>query len=404
MKLIILTSLLLASLLLISCAPNQDFEARLGSILKPHLFSIAGWESRTLPQELNGRIFRKYGRTNHEINVVTGYFASTQRIKTLQLTIAAAKAKSNNQDLASLETERDRLQKQTEALASQAARIIAKQIRDNLTEQGIFNPITDWKISFPPVNFRLEKPPYLLVISPRDRIEPMREITLQPSLTLKQIETIEAKVDELGVSSLVVALGGLGATYPTLVADEASLKSAIDTTLHEWLHQYLAFKPLGFRYLLDLTGLARNYEIATMNETIAGMVSQEISAIIYEKYYAQYEDGDSQNQTPPSDFDFNREMREIRQRVDDYLARGEIAPAEEFMKQKQQYLAAKGYYIRKLNQAYFAFHGTYADSPTSISPIGVELKKLRAKSASVKDFLNRAAALTSRAELRQSVD
>jgi hypothetical protein len=57
------------------------------------------------------------------------------------------------------------------------------------------------------------------------------------------------------------------------------------------------------------------------------------------------------------------------------------------MEQKRQYLDTRGYHIRKLNQAYFAFHGTYADRPTSISPIGRELKKLRNQSASLKDFL-----------------
>ncbi|GAI75463.1 unnamed protein product [marine sediment metagenome] len=96
-------------------------------------------------------------------------------------------------------------------------------------------------------------------------------------------------------------------------------------------------------------------------------------------------------------------MREIRKMVDKYLARGEIEQAEEFMKQKRQYLDSMGHYIRKLNQAYFAFHGTYADRPTSISPIGLELKELRSQSASLKDFLNAVAIMTSRQDLRDSI-
>ena len=207
----------------------------------------------------------------------------------------------------------------------------------------------------------------------------------------------------MGVSSLVVELGGFGATYPSFVANDASLRFTIDTTVEEWLHQYLAFKPLGFLYLLDLTGVSRNYEIATMNETLASMVSKEIGAIIYEKYYSWYESGYSKNQGAGSGFDFNQEIREIRRVVDTHLAQGEIERAEEFMEQKRQYLASMGYYIRKLNQAYFAFHGTYADSPTSISPIGVELKKLREQSASLEDFLDTVAAMTSRQKLRDSL-
>ena len=229
----------------------------------------------------------------------------------------------------------------------------------------------------------------------------MREVTLQRSISLKEMEEIEAEVDKLGVSSLVVELGGLGATYPTLVTNEASLRFTVNTVTEEWLHHYLVFKPLGFLYLLDLTGVSRNYEIAIINETLASMVSKEIGSIVCQRYYSQYENGNQQ--AVKSEFDFNREMREIRRAVDTYLARGEIEQAEQFMEQKRQYLVSKGYYIRKLNQAYFAFHGTYADSPTSISPIGVELKKLRSQSASLKDFLDTVAVMTSRQDLIGSV-
>ncbi len=206
------------------------------------------------------------------------------------------------------------------------------------------------------------------MISPRQKIESKREILLQPNLSLEEIADIEAKADKLGVSSLVVKPGGVS-TYPAFVTNEASLRFTINTATEEWLHQYLVFKPLGFLYLLDLTGVSRNYEIATINETLAGMVSKEIGAIVRQKYYPEY--GNDGGQTAESEFDFNREMREIRKAVDKYLAQGEIDQAEEFMEQKRQYLASMGHYIRKLNQAYFAFHGTYADSPTSISPIGL---------------------------------
>ena len=249
----------------------------------------------------------------------------------------------------------------------------------------------------------MEKPPHLLVVSPRDRIESIREITLVQNLGLEEMGATEAEVDKLGVSSLVVDLGGLGATFPTFVTNDASLRFTIDTATEEWLHQYLAFKQLGFRYVLDLTGIARNYEIATMNETVAGMVSKEIGVILYERYYSQYENN-RQNDTTGSGFDFNREMREIRKAVDSYLSHGDIEQAEEFMEQKRQYLVSKGYYIRKLNQAYFAFHGAYADRPTSIDPIGVELRELRSKSVSLEDFLETVSGMTSHQELSDTLN
>jgi hypothetical protein len=350
-----------------SCHP-KGFDSELSSIVKPYRFSIAKWESKTIIHEAKQWLSGE-GKGNDQTATVLEYFSQAE---------------------------------QRAALADEVERIIANQIKEVLAEEGIFNPMDKYvrlKVSFPPLDFNLESPPHLLVISPRDRIETMREIILQPDLSLGEIESIENKVDKLGVSSLVVELGGLGATYPTFVADNASLQFTISTATEEWLHQYLVFKPLGFLYLLDVTGVSRNYDIVTMNETVASMVSKEIGAIVSEKYYPDYETGAQ----PKSVFDFNREMREIRKAVDEYLARGEITQAEEFMEQKCQYLATMGYPIRRLNQAYFAFYGTYADSPTSISPIGVELKKLREQSASLKDFLDTVAAMTSRRELQQSI-
>ena len=100
-------------------------------------------------------------------------------------------------------------------------------------------------------------------------------------------------------------------------------------------------------------------------------------------------------------FDFNKEMREIRLTVDDYLSQGEVEEAERFMEEKRQFLADNGYYIRKLNQAYFAFHGSYADSPTSVSPIGGELEKLREDSPSLGNFIKTVSGISSYEELKR---
>jgi len=202
----------------------------------------------------------------------------------------------------------------------------------------------------------------------------------------------------LDVSSLIVRTGGYGGLYPSLVTNSASLKSTIDTAVEEWVHQYLAFKPLGFRYVLDLLGIARNYEIATMNETVASMVSEEIGTIVYDRYYPEQEESEEDTS------EFDREMRDIRLAVDDYLARGEVEQAEEFMERRRLQLASKGHYIRKLNQAYFAWHGTYADEPSSVSPIGVELSRLRSKCGSVREFLDTVAEMTSRQDLKDTVE
>ena len=402
--LFIIAGLLLVSLLGGSCAPSKDFDSYLNSIVKPYRFSIASWEFETL---LGGEKQSAMAEeVEDEPGQVTEYFSLVERINSLKSEVAAIESGDRQGDLASLEAELNILEEQKAALEEVVRRIITRQIKESLAQQGIFNPLDRYiglKVSFPPVNFRLEPPPYLLVVSPRYRIESMREIALQPSISLGEIEDIEAKVDKLDVSSLVVELGGFSGTYPTLVTDGASLRFTIDTATEEWLHQYLVFKPLGFLYLLDLIGVSRNYELAIINETLASMVSKEIGAIVSEEYYSEYENGANQNQAPQPEFDFNQEMREIRKQVDIYLARGKIEQAEAFMEQKRQYLASMGYYIRKLNQAYFAFHGTYADKPTSISPIGLELEELRSQSTSLEDFLNTVAVMTSRQDLSGSI-
>ncbi len=403
-KLIAILSLLSVYLLSGGCASSQDFDSKLHQIVEPYQFSIARWEFRALPRELNHLVFGEEQEVDDEAGAVIEYYSSIERIKALRLEIGLNSDNENEADRASLESELSRLEERRMAMEDKVEAIIERQIRETLTQEGIYNPITGLEISFPPLNFELEKPPHLLVVSPRGRIESIREVFFVPDMSVEEMEDIEAKVDELGVSSLMVELGGIGATYPTFVTNDANLSFTLNAVAEEWLHQYLAFKPLGFLYLLDLTGVSRNYDIAAMNETVASMVSKEIGAIVYEKYYSGYENGTNQSQEDGSGFDFNREMRGIRNVVDDYLAEGEVELAETFMEQKRRYLTSMGYYIRKLNQAYFAFHGTYTDSPTSISPIGLELKQLRNQSASLKAFLDTVAAMTSREELRDSVE
>ena len=73
------------------------------------------------------------------------------------------------------------------------------------------------------------------------------------------------------------------------------------------------------------------------------------------------------------------------------------------MNQQRSYLAVNGYYIRKLNQAYFAFNGSYADTAASIDPIGPKFDTLRKESPTLNVFLDRARNLTSEADLDRAI-
>ncbi len=344
-----------------SCGSRNDINHRINAIVKADRFSLTAWEVITLTDEIR-QINAKTEPGDDDINTVKQYFGITEQEPGLQ------SGKS--------------------ALQDRVERIIERQIRDTLTKNGIYNPFLGWKFGFPPVNFRLSKPPNLLVVSPREKIERIEEAMLLPDLSVERAESLEAEIEALGVSALVVPLGGLGATFPTFVQNNADLRFTIDTAAEEWLHQYLAFKPLGFDYVLHLLGITRNYDIVTINETVAGMVAKEIGEQVYDTYYAKSEPVKVTMQPGKPAFDFNAEMREIRKAVDAYLADGEVAQAEQYMREKRDSLETKGYYIRKLNQAYFAFYGSYADAPTSIDPIGTKLKEIREQSASLKDFMS----------------
>ena len=384
------------------CVPDHDFNKQLKTITKPYRFDLVKWEFETLGGEV-GEFFRGGDKAaaNATTEIIT-YFTNAAQIRSLEATINAIEAGNQTGDLKQLQNELDELRHQNAGRNEATEKALEKQVRETLSEQGIFNPINKKsRVGFPPVKIHLGNPPHLLVISPRDRIESTKEVMLLPEMSQEDAEKIESEVDRLGVSSLVVELGGLS-TYPSYVMEKADLRFTIETIVHEWMHQYLAFTPLGFRYILDQTGIRPDYEIATINETVADMVSKEIGAIMYEQYLPESTDN-APPETNESGFDFNKVMREIRQTVDNYLAQGEIEQAEEFMEQKRHYLAENGYYIRKLNQAYFAFHGTYADSPTSISPIGAELRKLREKSDSLKQFLDSVIGITSRQDLAKSL-
>ena len=88
--------------------------------------------------------------------------------------------------------------------------------------------------------------------------------------------------------------------------------------------------------------------------------------------------------------------------MDELLARREIELAEQFMEYRRGVFWENGYRIRKLNQAYFAFHGAYADSPVSSAgedPVGAAVRQLRAQSASLSEFVDAVSKVTSFEEL-----
>ncbi len=235
---------------------------------------------------------------------------------------------------------------------------------------------------WPPVDIALLDPPSVLVTSPRHTIERQRDHILEPNLDIPTREALEDKLlREQDLSALVSNIGGI-ATYPAMVVIDRGLRRAVDIAAHEWLHHYWFFHPLGQNY-------ARDPDTTTLNESAANLAGDEIARRVLDAIDPQpippapppAADG-----APPA-FNFRETMRETRLRVDELLAEGRIDEAESYMESRRQLFLDNGYYIRKLNQAYFAFHGTYADSPASVSPIYNELLQFRATFPTVGEFI-----------------
>jgi hypothetical protein len=212
---------------------------------------------------------------------------------------------------------------------------------------------------------------------------------------------IEEKVDALDLSSLVIQLGGFGAAYPAIVSPDMAPENIVNAVVEEWAHQYLAFKPLGFLYLIDSLGWRQDTEVIVMNETLAGMIAREIGDKVYGRYYQGT--GIKVNNPNPGAFNFTREMRETRLKVDGLLAAGKIEEAERYMEERRIDFNRQGYRIRKLNQAYFAFHGIYGQDPGAVSPVYRDMLKLRRNHSGLAGFVDKISGMTGYKDLERSV-
>ena len=389
-----------------SCQRPSGLGTDLNAIVAPYRFSALAWEAcALLGIGCNGEAQARDTDLD-DAAALEVFFDLAAKERAVERRMSEGEGDGAAEVRQTLRAELADLKEQRAALRGRVESAIARQIRATLDEEGILNPfqrLVPLPLRFPPVGLRLDSPPTLLVISPRERIESVREVMLVQGMPAATREEIETAVAELGYSALVVDLGGLAALYPPLIDESASLAWTVETATHEWLHQYLAFTPLGSRYVLDLAGLRPDYEIARMNETVAGMMGRELARCVMDRYHPEPPPAQGTPEPPPTRDRslFNRTMRETRLRVDELLAAGHIEEAETYMEQQRRFLASEGFHIRKLNQAYFAFHGTYADAPTSVDPIGEEMRALRRQVASPREFLDAVTTLTSRAELQE---
>ena len=357
-------------------------------------FNLVTWELKHLPQKWLykiGSVFRD--EEGSDDGALHRYFELGDEIDRLANEVPGSDA------LARAEDERGGLEARVED-------IIEGRVTSVLEEQNLaLEPplFSDLGLIFPPVDFEIDPPPRVLAVSPRERIDLDESYLLTPGLSNETALAIEAGVeaDDPDVSALVVTTGGV-ATYPSVIREGRSYERLVDTVFHEWLHQYLIFFPLGRTYI-------KGGEARTLNESVANIAGSELARLYFEKYgplEAEPPPTPGQSPTPsaapdPLDdpFDFGAEMRALRLDVEELLAAGRIEEAEALMERKRDEFEAKGRYIRRLNQAYFAFYGFYADTPASIDPIGPKLAALLERAGSPGEFVRQASAITSQADL-----
>ena len=264
---------------------------------------------------------------------------------------------------------------------------VEREISDVLAAEGFSSRIG---AILPPVDTVLGHAPTLLVTSPRDRIFRLENTLLRHGIRPDDREALEQlTLDERDLSAIVVNIGGVG-TFPSVVSSGSSLHHALTTVAHEWLHNWFFFQPLG-QHFWD------SPDMTTLNETAATLGGWEIGDRAFEAMTGiKY---DRQPPAPPAErdpdaFDFNSHMRETRQHTEELLAQGRVTDAESYMEERRLELLDRGYRIRKINQAYFAFYGSYATSAASISPIEGQLRELRQRSGTLEEFLNTVAQFT----------
>jgi len=256
----------------------------------------------------------------------------------------------------------------------------------------------------PPVLYHTSATPKSLITSPRDKIVQDVNLSLMAELTLEETNQLEDQIEaSTGESALVVGTGGIG-IYPTMIMRTSDLKWVVNTIAHEWTHNYLTLRLLGLNY-------ETTPELRIMNETTASIAGNEIGEEVLKTYYPELASGEGKSvklAAPIEDdaFNFQAEMHETRVTVDEMLAQGMIDEAEAYMELRRQMFVDQGYIIRKLNQAYFAFYGAYADSPVSASgddPVGEAVRQLRADSPSLATFLRAMGAMNSYSDLQKTV-
>ena len=398
----------------------------------PYRYSITGWEVRNFPDKwlhmLGILVWGDKKSDDEKRDDLYRYFDLGRELLTARDALNRAMSGPSVGGVAAMEEEVERIAGERSALRDGVEETIESALSTAVRESGL----SEWeRFVFPPVDIRLAGPPVVLLTSPRNRIERQHEALLEPDISLVAREGLEDKLmAENDVAAISFQVGGLAA-YPASVLDTLPVDDTFRASAHEWMHHYMAFRPLGQKMFTSA-------EMVTLNETLADIVGREIGDRAREMLLGGEErppslylspgggeigsecspgggetSGDCAAPLPAPEgglhgrdehFGFSEEMRETRLRVDELLADGKVNEAESYMEERRLFFVENGYPIRRLNQAYFAFHGTYAENAASSSPIAGQLHRFRELSPDLQTFVLRMADISSYSQFLERLE
>lgn len=392
-----------------SASNPADFTEKIRLYSRPYEFDYLSWMTDAMwsKAEQFSLGAERYISSTDGSQLLLEYLDLVQQIFHLEYNLENIYSDPNIEDVesaaAEIKTQLEEKYAQRQKMAPLVEEILQRQINASLADLGL----TLGGQTVPPVLYQSIHNSYALIISPRDEIRTESNLSLIPNLTLEEIITLEEEIESnLDVSALVTRIGGMG-LYPSMTVETSSLHWLLLVVSHEWTHNYLTLRPLGMHYSATPT-------LQVINETIADLSGYAIRDAVLERFYPEHtlpthEEEKERSLTEeekflavfremakPHFFDFRHEMHKTRVVTDRMLADGKVEAAEAYMEERRQFFWEHGYRIRKLNQAYFAFHGSYAASghggvSASSNTLGNNLKDLQDAIPSYANFMRKVA-------------
>ena len=361
------------ALVLIGVVQGRDSFSPTDAAIAPHKYSLLRWEV----DNFTDKWVRKFqdllpwnAEASREIRIERAqeFFDLIAEINEVERRPESAES---NRRISELQKRRIDMQPDVEET-------IESEISSILAEEGFSSRIG---VIFPPVDTVFTESPAVLITSSRERIDQISSTLLKPGISGETRGKLEDLIFlEDGVSALIVSTGGV-ATYPSVVTASGNLRDVLAITAHEWLHHWFFFQPLG-QHFWD------SADMTTLNETAASIGGEIIGDRAFTAMTGELVTRVPYREpTDPGAFDYNLAMRETRLTTETLLTEGKIEEAEAYMEERRKFIADKGIFIRKINQAFFAFYGSYAASAASVSPIGGQLDELRDQSRTLGEFL-----------------